>query len=67
MSQPQRSDGVADPRVRIETGKDYFKKGPEKHRPFPGVQVVASVLTGHRTVWGYLPELHLGALGRALE
>ena len=61
-----RDDGLPYYRVRIETDKDYFEKGQEQYRLFPGTQVLASIQTGHRTVIEYLLDPFLSSMGDAL-
>ncbi|HER26775.1 MAG TPA: HlyD family type I secretion periplasmic adaptor subunit [Rhodospirillales bacterium] len=60
-------DGVPYYRVRIETGKDRFLRGAEQYQLFPGMQVVASIRTGERTVAEYLAGPFLGTLNGALK
>ena len=62
-----RDDGLPYYRVRIETDKDYFEKGQEQYRLFPGTQVLASIQTGHRTVIEYLLDPFLSSMGDALR
>ena len=62
-----RDDGLPYFRIRIETEKDYFEKGEQKYRLFPGTQVVASIRTGERTVLEYLLEPFIGSIGEALR
>ena len=53
-------------RVRIETKRDYFKRGENRYQLFPGMQVVASIHTGERTVMQYLIDPFLGSVDDAL-
>ncbi|MEQ8667504.1 MAG: HlyD family type I secretion periplasmic adaptor subunit [Rhodospirillales bacterium] len=41
-------------KVRIETEKDHFSGGQVRYNLFPGMQVMASIQTGTRTVMQYL-------------
>ena len=41
-------------KVRIETDKSYFESGKLKYKLFPGMQVMASIYTGQRTVLEYV-------------
>ena len=41
-------------KVRIETDKSYFESGNLKYNLFPGMQVMASIYTGQRTVMQYV-------------
>ena len=58
-------DGIPYYKVRIETEEDRFSKGDQQYRLFPGMQVVASIHTGTRTVLEYLTGLILGSLDEA--
>lgn len=62
-----RDDGLPYFRVRIETEKDFFQKGKERYRLFPGTQVLASIQTGQRTVLEYLLDPFLSSMGDALR
>jgi len=53
-------------RVRIETKRDYFRRGENRYQLFPGMQVVASIHTGERTVMQYLIDPFLGSVDDAL-
>ena len=41
-------------RVRIEIEKSYFENGELRYELFPGMQVIASIHTGERTVLEYI-------------
>ena len=41
-------------KVRIETDKSYFENGDLRYNLFPGMQVMASIYTGQRTVLEYV-------------
>jgi len=60
-------DGVPYYKVRIETNDDRFRRGDQQYRLFPGVQVVASILTGRRTVLEYLTGPILGSFSGAMK
>jgi len=50
-------------KVRIVTEQDRFRSGPLKYQLISGVQVVAAVIIGRRSVLDYLLSpfsLHLG-------
>jgi len=50
-------------KVRIVTEQDRFRSGPLKYQHISGVQVVAAVIIGRRSVLDYLLSpfsLHLG-------
>ncbi len=53
-------------KVRIETAKDRFQRGELQYRLFPGMQVMASIRTGNRTVIEYLTDPFLNTMSGAL-
>ena len=53
-------------KVRIETEKDRFQRGELQYRLFPGMQVIASIHTGNRTVLEYLIDPFLNTMSDAL-
>lgn len=63
----QTPDGNPYYKVRIATEKDHFSRGKLVYNLFPGMQVMASIQTGSRTVLRYLVDPLLtnleGALG----
>jgi len=59
-------DGQPFYRVRIETERDYFKRGGDRYQLFPGMQVIASIHTGQRTVMQYLMDPFLSSVDNAL-
>lgn len=60
-------DGVPYYKIRIETGRDRFERGRLQYRLFPGMQVIASIQTGTRTVLEYIFDPFLNAFGDALR
>ena len=60
-------DGIPYYKVRIETREDRFQRGDQQYRLFPGMQVVASIHTGKRTVAEYLSGPILGSLSGAMK
>ena len=60
-------DGVPYYKVRIETEEDRFRRGNQQYRLFPGMQVVASIHTGQRTVLEYLTGPILGSFSDAMR
>ena len=60
------TDGQPFYRVRIETERDYFKRGGDRYQLFPGMQVIASIHTGQRTVMQYLLDPFLSSVDNAL-
>lgn len=53
-------------KVRIATEKDHFSRGSLVYNLFPGMQVMASIQTGTRTVLRYLVDPLLANLDSAL-
>lgn len=53
-------------KVRIETENDRFQHGDLQYRLFPGMQVIASIRTGKRTVVEYLAGPFLNSLSEAM-
>lgn len=54
-------------KVRILTEKSYFQKGKSRYNLFPGMQVVANIQTGQRTILEYLMDPFLKSAGDALR
>ncbi|NQV84858.1 MAG: HlyD family type I secretion periplasmic adaptor subunit [Rhodospirillales bacterium] len=54
-------------KIRISTKQTYFQRGNVKYRLVPGVQVVASIRTGQRSVLSYLTDPFLGSFQTALR
>ena len=54
-------------KVRIQTEKSYFQQGKNRYNLFPGMQVVANIQTGQRTVVEYLIEPFLRSMGDAMQ
>jgi len=54
-------------RVRIETEKSKFQRGEQEYRLFPGMQVMASIRTGTRTIMEYLLDPFLRSAGEAMR
>ena len=59
--------GVPYYRVRIETANDRFQRGDLQYRLFPGMQVIASIRTGERTVIEYLTDPFLNTISGAMR
>ena len=53
-------------KVRIETINDRFQRGDLQYRLFPGMQVIASIRTGDRTVIEYLIDPFLNTISGAM-
>jgi membrane fusion protein, adhesin transport system len=53
-------------KVRIETVNDRFQRGDLQYRLFPGMQVIASIRTGDRTVMEYLTDPFLNTVSGAM-
>ncbi|MEQ9560799.1 MAG: HlyD family type I secretion periplasmic adaptor subunit [Rhodospirillales bacterium] len=62
----QTPDGNPYYKVRIATESDHFSRGSLVYNLFPGMQVVASIQTGSRTVLRYLVDPLLANLDDAL-
>jgi len=60
-------DGLPFYKVRLETDRDHFSRGRLHYNLFPGMQVVASINTGERTVAEYLLDPFLNAFNAALQ
>jgi len=54
-------------KVRIETDKSYFESGKIKYNLFPGMQVMASIHTGQRTVLQYVIDPIRYSMGSAVQ
>lgn len=60
-------EGLPYYRVRIEVERDYFEDGEMRYKLYPGMQVMASIVTGNRRVAEYLLEPLLGHMSLALQ
>lgn len=60
-------DGMPYYKVRVETGTDHFDRGDLKYFLFPGMQVIASIETGKRTVLQYLTDPMRGYISDAMQ
>ena len=60
-------DGTAFYKVRINTEADHFEHGSIKYNLFPGMQVVANIETGHRTIFEYLISPLVSQASSALQ
>ncbi len=60
-------DGLPYYRVRILTDRSFFEDGELRYDLFPGMQVVASIQTGSRTVMEYILDPLIGRMGDALR
>jgi adhesin transport system membrane fusion protein len=54
-------------KVRIETAKDHFSHGKLRYYLFPGMQVMASIETGERTVLQYIIDPLQGYASDAMQ
>lgn len=63
----ETKDGQPYYKVRIETDGDSFISEGEKYRLVPGVQVMCSIVTGSRSVLGYIISPFLGSAETALQ
>ncbi len=60
-------EGVPFYRVRIEIDQSYFQNGDLRYELFPGMQVVASIQTGERTVLEYILDPIRNRLSNAFQ
>lgn len=60
-------DGQPFYKVRILTDQSYFEDGKLRYDLFPGMQVMASIQTGSRTVMEYILDPLIGRMGDALR
>ena len=60
-------DGLPFYKVRLATDKAYFEKHATRYNLVPGVQVMASIRTGQRSVMSYLIDPFLGSANQALR
>jgi adhesin transport system membrane fusion protein len=60
-------DGNPYYKVRIETERGYFERGIQRYQLYPGMQVIASILTGERRVIDYLIDPFIGNFSEALR
>lgn len=54
-------------KVRIKTKNEYFEKGKRRYQLYPGMQVLANIETGNRTVIEYLISPLIYSLGDAMR
>ena len=54
-------------KVRIETDSDHFQRGEERYNLFPGMQVIANIHTGNRTVFQYLFQPFIDSMDDAMR
>lgn len=60
-------DGLPYYRVRVEVERDYFEDGRMRYKLYPGMQVMAGIVTGSRRVAEYLFEPLVGHMSLALQ
>ena len=60
-------DGVPFYKVRIATDLAYFERGNLKYSLFPGMQVIANIHTGTRTIFQYFLDPFLSTMGDAMR
>jgi adhesin transport system membrane fusion protein len=61
------AQGAAYYTVRIETATRFFERDDRQYPLYPGLQVVAFIHTGERTIFEYLMEPFLNTLGHSLQ
>ena len=54
-------------KVRIQTDSDHFQRGEERYNLFPGMQVIANIHTGNRTVFQYLFQPFIDSMDDAMR
>jgi len=59
--------GYAFYKVRVETERGYFERGPMHYLLYPGVQVMTIILIGQRSVLEYLLTPYFNAMNTALQ
>ncbi len=60
-------EGMPFYKVRIETEDDHFRRGKRKYNLFPGMQVIANIQTGQRTVLEYVLAPLLNSMDDAMQ
>ena len=60
-------DGEPYYKVRIQTDRNHFQRAKNRYDLFPGMQVIASIHTGERTVMEYLLDPFLNASDTAMR
>ena len=63
----ETTEGIPYYKVRIAIARDYFETKDERYRLVPGVQVIANILTGQRSVLQYLTDPFLGSFQQAFR
>ena len=54
-------------KVRIKTENEYFEKGNRRYQLYPGMQVLANIQTGSRTVIEYMISPLIYSMGDAMQ
>ena len=60
-------DGVPYYKVLIETERSFFQRGQWRYQLYPGMQVMANIRTGERTVFEYLFDPIIAGMGDSLQ
>ena len=60
-------DGEPYYKVRIQTDRNHFQRAKNRYDLFPGMQVIASIHTGERTIMEYLLDPFLNASDTAMR
>jgi len=63
----EMQDGTTYYKVRIKTDRDYFESDGQRYQLVPGVQVMCSIVTGTRSVMGYIVSPFMGSFRTALQ
>jgi adhesin transport system membrane fusion protein len=54
-------------KVRVQTNKSYFEKGASRYNLLPGMQVIANIQIGERTVVEYFLQPFIGSISDAMQ
>lgn len=60
-------EGMPFYKVRIETEEDHFERGKQRYNLFPGMQVIANIHTGQRTVLQYVLDPLLRSMDDSMQ
>jgi len=54
-------------KVRVETDQSFFQRGKWKYQLYPGMQLMANIRTGERTVFQYLFDPLIAGMGDSMQ
>ena len=63
----RKKDGLPYFKIRIKPDAVIFTRGKETYKLFPGSQIIASIITGKRTIFEYLAEPFIGHMNDAFR